>query len=150
MTYREKAKTNDDPVRPWNSEPPLETLITSFYTPNDEFFVRNHNAVPHLAGDTSFPPTDITAEEDYELEIEECAAVGVKGRSFTLAQLKQLPRVDVIATLQCAGNRQQDFVHGGRPLYVAPHWNNTAIGCAKWTGVRVRDILKACGMDVRN
>jgi sulfite oxidase len=57
-------------------------------------------------------------------------------------------RVEVVATLQCAGNRQQDFVHAGRPLFVAPHWNNTAIGCAKWAGVRVRDVLGECGLDV--
>ena len=25
-----------------------------------------------------------------------------------------------------------------RPLYVAPHWRNGAIGCAKWAGVKVR------------
>jgi len=31
---------------------------------------------------------------------------------------------------------------------VAPHWRNGAIGNAKWTGVKVRDILRECGMDV--
>ena len=35
-----------------------------------------------------------------------------------------------------------------RPLYVAPHWRNGAIGCARWAGVRVRDVLNACGVDV--
>ena len=35
-----------------------------------------------------------------------------------------------------------------RPLYVAPHWRNGAIGCAKWAGVKVRDVLRECGMDV--
>lgn len=36
----------------------------------------------------------------------------------------------------------------GRPLYVAPHWRNGAIGNAKWGGARLRDVLRACGMDV--
>jgi len=31
---------------------------------------------------------------------------------------------------------------------VAPHWRNGAIGNAKWAGVRVRDILRECGVDV--
>ena len=53
----------------------------------------------------------------------------------------------MVAALQCAGNRQEDFVTDDRPLYVAPHWRNGAIGNAKWEGVRVRDVLKACGMD---
>lgn len=32
--------------------------------------------------------------------------------------------------------------------YVAPHWRNSAIGNARWAGVKVRDLLEACGMDV--
>ena len=35
-----------------------------------------------------------------------------------------------------------------RPLYVAPHWRNGAIGCARWSGVRVRDVLGAAGLPV--
>lgn len=35
-----------------------------------------------------------------------------------------------------------------RPLYVAPHWRNGAIGNARWAGVKVRDILEAAGMPV--
>jgi len=31
---------------------------------------------------------------------------------------------------------------------VAPHWRNGAIGNAKWAGVRVRDLLADCGLDV--
>jgi len=70
-------------------------------------------------------------------------------KKFTLQDLKtKFPRVDVVSTLQCAGNRQEEYIEPDRPLYVAPHWRGGAIGCAKWTGVRVRDILGGCGMDV--
>jgi DMSO/TMAO reductase YedYZ molybdopterin-dependent catalytic subunit len=57
-------------------------------------------------------------------------AIGIKEpRSFTLQQLKkELPRREVVATLQCAGNRQFDFIEKERPLYVAPIWQNGAIG----------------------
>lgn len=54
----------------------------------------------------------------------------------------------MVAALQCAGNRQEDFITKDRPLYVAPHWRNGAIGNAKWAGVKVRDVLKATGMDI--
>jgi len=122
---------------PWNSEPPLEHLIENFYTPNDVFFVRNHNSVPEV---------DI---EDYELVIHANPEIGLEGRTFTYEELKSLfPKREVISTLQCAGNRQEDFVTSDRPLYVAPHWRNGAIGCAKWGGVRVRDVLKFCGLDM--
>lgn len=46
------------------------------------------------------------------------------------------------------GNRQEDYVSEHRPLYVAPHWRNGAIGNARWAGVKVRDILEAAGMPV--
>ena len=104
---------------------------------NDLFFIRNHNPVPDIDGD------------EWELEIDGNPAAGIKGRTFTLKQLKEeFPKHEVVSSLQCAGNRQEDFVSDGRPLYVAPHWRNGAIGNAKWGGVRVRDILRACGMDV--
>ena len=125
--------------RPWNSEPRnLSDLVQNFLTPNDIFFVRNHNPVP------------VIKEEEYELEIEANLAAGIVGRKFTLADLKKLPRYEMISALQCAGNRQEDYVTEDRPLYVAPHWRNGAIGCARWAGVKVRDVLRECGMDVDN
>jgi sulfite oxidase len=33
-------------------------------------------------------------------------------------------------------------------MFNAPHWNVAAIGNAKWSGARMRDILKHCGLDV--
>lgn len=121
---------------PWNSEPPTSKLVESYFTPNDLFFVRNHNAVP-----------DIDVKE-WRLEIEENTEVGLKGKSFSLNDLKKFPKAEIVSALQCAGNRQEDYVTHDRPLYVAPHWRNGAIGCAKWAGVRVRDVLGAAGMDV--
>ena len=124
-------------TRPWNSEPQPHVLTESFYTPNDLFFVRNHNPVPHVDGG------------DWELEIESNTSCGLKSRTYTLTELKtKFRRVEVVSVMQCAGNRQEDFVGKDRPLYVAPHWRNGAIGCAKWAGVRVRDLLGDCGMDV--
>ena len=155
--------------KPWNSEPQLALLWENDLTPyvgmhvahartrveegsrpfsdranalvccgdsNDLFFIRNHNPVPDIDGD------------EWELEIDANEALGIKASTFTLEQLKKFPKHEVISTLQCAGNRQEDFVSDGRPLYVAPHWRNGAIGNAKWGGARVRDVLRECGMDV--
>jgi hypothetical protein len=50
---------NHRSIHPWNSEPKdLSALVDNFFTPNDLFFVRNHNCVPTVS------------EEDYVLEIE--------------------------------------------------------------------------------
>ena len=127
---------------PWNSEPAdIRELVETFYTPNDLFFVRNHNAVPNVEAGGE--------EEEWRLEIEANPALGIKETEFTLDELKtRFPRYDVVATLQCAGNRQEEFVTKDRPLYVAPHWRNGAIGCARWSGVRVRDVLGAAGLPV--
>lgn len=138
---REKGYTGELRIpsfHPWNSEPAdLSVLADNFYTPNNLFFVRNHNPVP------------IVDEQDWTLVVESNDKAGLKHGTFTLNELKtKFPRAEVVATLQCAGNRQEDYVSEDRPLYVAPHWRNGAIGNAKWAGVRVRDILGACGMEV--
>ena len=41
-----------------------------------------------------------------------------------------------MSALQCAGNRQEEFITEELPLFVAPHWRNGAIGNAK-----VRNII---------
>ena len=48
------------------------------------FFVRNHNPVPVLD------------EEEYELEIEANPGCGIKARKFKLADLKKLPRYEIL------------------------------------------------------
>eukprot|EP00041_Stephanoeca_diplocostata_P033613 m.1115910 g.1115910 ORF g.1115910 m.1115910 type:complete len:687 (-) comp24373_c0_seq1:124-2184(-) len=124
-------------IHPWNSEPKLEHVMDEYFTPNDLFFVRNHNPVPEI---------DIS---DWELEIAPNEACGIRGGKFSLEDLKtKFKKYEVTSVVQCAGNRQEDYVTPGRPLYVAPHWRDGAIGCAKWAGVRVRDVLKATGLDV--
>jgi sulfite oxidase len=129
-------------THPWNSEPAdIRDLVKTFYTPNEIFFTRNHNAVPDIEAGG--------ADCEWRLEIEANEKLGMKECEFTLDELKtKFPRYDVVATLQCAGNRQEEFVTKDRPLYVAPHWRNGAIGCARWSGVRVRDILGAAGLPV--
>jgi sulfite oxidase len=124
-------------VHPWNSEPPLEALVENFFTPNDLFFVRNHNNVPDI---------DVS---QWKLSVKGNDVINLGTAQYSLEDLKtKFPRHEVIATIQCAGNRQEDFVTEDRPLYVAPHWRNGAIGNARWAGVKVRDILRASGMDV--
>ena len=119
-------------LHPYNAEPrSLKTLTDSFYTPNELFWVRNHNAVPLIDAD------------EYRLNI---TGLHVNGMELTLDDLKRrFKKYEIPCTIQCAGNRQEDYNVKGRPLYVAPHWHNTAIGNAKWGGCKVRDVLKYAG-----
>ena len=52
--------------------------------------------------------------------------------------------------IQCNGNRREDFhyLDGKTPAFGPPRWVAGAIGNCTWTGVRLRDLLKASGMDV--
>ena len=87
---------------------------------------------------------------------------GVKRTVFSLQDLQtKFEQVEVVSVVQCAGNRGEDF-HGviffivvfakkvlkgigagpSKATFLAPHWSGGAIGNAKWTGVRIRDLLK--------
>ena len=106
-------------------------LTDSFYTPNELFWVRNHNNVP------------VIDEEEYRLSI---TGLHCQELDLTLQDLKEkFTKYEVPCTIQCAGNRQEDYNVEGRPLYVAPHWHNTAIGNAKWGGCKLRDVLEHAG-----
>lgn len=63
--------------------------------------------------------------------------------ALSLAELlRRFEPVDVVAVNQCSGNsrsRLQPRVPGGQ-------WGNGAMGCARWTGARLRDVLDAAGV----
>lgn len=52
--------------------------------------------------------------------------------------------------IQCNGNRREDYhyLDGKTPAFGPPHWVCGAIGCSRWTGVRLRDLYREAGMDV--
>lgn len=120
---------------PFNAEGRLRDLRDSWITPIGRHFVRNHSAVP-----------DINPEA-YRLHV---TGVSLRDTTFTLEELKQFPSVDVTTVIQCNGNRREDFhyIDGKTPAFGPPHWVAGAIGNATWTGVRLRDILRASGRAV--
>lgn len=122
-------------LHPYNAEPrDLKVLSDNFYTPNHLFWVRNHNAVP------------LIEEDEYSLEI---SGQHVESIELSLKDLKtKFKKYEIPCTIQCAGNRQEDYNTTDNPLYVAPHWHNTAIGNAVWGGCKLRDVLKYAGLDV--
>jgi len=123
---------------PYNAEARLSELTESWVTPIGKHFVRNHCAVPDVD------------PEDYTLTI---TGEGVDDTTFTLDDLKtKFPKVDVTTVIQCNGNRREDFhyVDGKTPAFGPPHWVAGAMGNATWSGPRLRDVLRASGMDVDN
>jgi len=109
-----------------DAETPLDAL-TTYITPNDLFFVRHHwnPMYPDLRRWALTVDGEVSAP-----------------RELTLADLKKLPRAEATCVLQCAGN--------GRGLYRPPvagvQWKAGAVGNARWTGVRVKDVLERVGV----
>jgi sulfite oxidase len=121
---------------PFNAEGRLRDLRKSWVTPIGRHFVRNHSMVP-----------DLKAEE-YRLHI---SGSGMQDTTLTLEDIKsKFPKVDVTTVIQCNGNRREDFhyIDGNTPAFGPPHWVAGAIGNSTWSGARLRDILRYCGMDV--
>ena len=118
---------------PFNGGPPVRLIDRSHITPTELFFVRNHGAVPDV---------DVNA---YRLEITGKVS---KPLSLSLDEIKDcFARGAVPATIQCAGNRRAEL----SALEPIPHeleWGVEAIGHALWAGVRLGDVLTACGLEV--
>jgi sulfite oxidase len=109
-----------------DAETPLDAL-TTYLTQNDLFFVRHHWN-PMYPGARSWR---LTVDGEVESPL-----------ALSLAELERLPKTTVTCVLQCAGN--------GRGLFQPPvpgvQWKYGAVGNARWTGVRVADILEKAGL----
>jgi DMSO/TMAO reductase YedYZ molybdopterin-dependent catalytic subunit/mono/diheme cytochrome c family protein len=112
-------------VRPPDFETPV-ALLDSFLTPAPSFFVRSHMSVPQVD------------EAAWTLAIEgEIPAPS----TISLAELKRMPRASVTTTMECAGNGRAFF----EPPVAGVQWRRGAVGTARWTGVRLADLLKRAG-----
>ena len=108
-------------------EPPAE-FFTSWITPTPHFFVRNHMHEPSTLDPDSWRLT-VGGEVDKPL-------------TFSLADLAKLEKHTVTNTLECAGNGrafQQPHVPGIQ-------WQRGAVGTARFTGPRLRDLLQRAGV----
>jgi sulfite oxidase len=108
-------------------ETPVEYLDT-WLTPVPRFFVRNHMHEP-IALEAS----------DWKLTI---GGEVEKPISFTLADLSKIELHSVVNTLECAGNGRS--LH--RPQVPGIQWGKGAVGTAKFTGPRLRDVLQRAGV----
>ena len=114
--------------RPPNYESPLEYFRTPI-TPNDKFFVRYHLAdIPEVKA------------EGYKIKIDGDGAT--TPMEITLEDLKKMPAVEIVAVNQCSGNRRGLST----PHVPGVEWGYGAMGCAKWKGVRLKDVLAKAGI----
>jgi DMSO/TMAO reductase YedYZ molybdopterin-dependent catalytic subunit len=117
--------------RPINAETPAH-LLDDDRTPAHRLFVRNNGTPPEMDG---------LDGDDWVLEIagESC----LEPRSFTVGELKsRFTQHSLCLTLECGGNGRAEFFPPAR----GNQWTTGAVGCPEWTGVRLRDVLEACGV----
>ncbi len=115
--------------RPPNYEAPLSAFRTAI-TPNDVFFVRYHLAVIQ----------EMEELRHWSLRIGGDAAG--KPVQLSMAELRALPSVEVVAVCQCSGNRRGLF----SPHVPGVQWGVGAMGNARWRGARLRDVLARAGI----
>ncbi len=114
--------------------PNYETPVSYFnemFTPNDAFFVRWHlSGIP-----------DKLSAQDWRLKIGGDALQSPT--ELTLDDLKKnYEHVEVAAVCQCSGNRRGFF----QPHVAGVEWGYGAMGNARWTGVRLKDVLNKAGI----
>ena len=80
----------------------------------------------------------------YRLKVD-LTELGLGVVEFSLDDLENMPKHEVIATLQCSGNRRGDYNEIKRTSGTS--WYQGAISTAKWGGVKLRDLLEAAGLD---
>jgi DMSO/TMAO reductase YedYZ molybdopterin-dependent catalytic subunit len=114
--------------RPPNYETPIEYFRTAI-TPNDAFFVRYHlSNIPEVDPATWKLAIGGDAANDQTL--------------LNLDALKSLPATEVVAVNQCSGNRRGLF----QPHVPGVEWGYGAMGCARWKGARLKDVLDKVGI----
>ncbi len=114
---------------PRNGEPTLADLVENWITPVKHFYVRSH------------APNPVIDPEKFTLQVE---GLVQKPLTLSLDDLSKLEQHTVTATLTCAGNRRAEFNKEGEVGGV--QWGPGAIGNAKWTGVRLADVLKMANL----
>ncbi|KAI0407246.1 sulfite oxidase [Xylaria palmicola] len=121
---------------PYNGEPPKRLVTEKPITPNPLHFIRNHGGIPVIDPEAWFLRLDGLVKEP---------------RNFTLADLQdeaRFPRMERLVTIQCSGTRRIEqialYAGEGDEMINAP-WAEGAIGTARYVGVSLKKVIKACG-----
>jgi DMSO/TMAO reductase YedYZ molybdopterin-dependent catalytic subunit len=129
VRFPEKADLILRTDRPPQLETPLRYFLEDF-TPNEAFYVRWHlEGIP-----TSIDPRVFRLQIGGHVE---------KPVSLSMKDLRsQFEPFSLVAVNQCSGNSRSFF----EPRVPGGQWKNGAMGNARWTGVRLRDLLDRSGV----
>lgn len=116
--------------KPWNVETPPH-LLDDKVTPVEKMFIRNNGLVPEGNIDVNTWTLTIGGES-------------VKtSKTYKLKDLKEkFKHYTYQLTLECGGNGRSGYF----PQTSGNQWDQGAVSCAEWTGVRLKDILADVGL----
>ena len=119
-------------TEPYNAEPPPAAMAGQLLTPVSAFYSRNHAPVPEV------DPATWTLRVDGMVH---------RPATFAMAELREIfDEHTETATLQCAGNRRRGLLEVADIPGEAP-WGPAATATARWTGIRLSDLLRHVGTD---
>jgi len=127
--FPDKGKMILQRTRPPLLETPFAAFDKDLITPNDQFYVRWH---------WSTIPTQIDADT-FRLRVHGQVNADL---SLSLQDLLAMPAVDLVAVNQCSGNSRGFF----QPRVPGAQWGNGSMSNARWTGVRLKDVLDRAGI----
>jgi DMSO/TMAO reductase YedYZ molybdopterin-dependent catalytic subunit len=114
--------------RPVNAETPAH-LLDDAITPTNRHFIRNNGLLPDTMDADSWTLT-IDGFVDNPLEL-------------TIADLReQFEVITRVLHIECGGNGRSAFDPPAR----GNQWTVGAVACSEWTGVRLKDVLDAAGV----
>ena len=115
--------------KPWNVETPAH-LLDDAITPADKLYIRNNGLMPETVDPATWTLTingeSVRAPKTYKL-----SDLKTKFRTCTYQLV-----------LECAGNGRSGYF----PKTAGNQWTEGGVGCAEWTGVRLKDILADVGV----
>jgi len=115
--------------RPPQLETPFSVFNDGVITPNDAFFVRYHLAGIPLEIDPDTFTLEVKGKVDKPLKL-------------SLAELKRMPSVEIVAVNECSGNSRGFF----EPRVAGGQLGNGAMGNARWRGVALKAVLDRAGV----
>jgi sulfite oxidase len=118
-------------AEPYNAEPPRTALAGRPLTPVEVFYARNHGPIQQI---------------DPDMWCLELGGLVERPKRLSLGELRaRFAHRDVVATLQCAGNRRAGLL-AVRAIPGETPWGSGAISTARWTGVGLADVLREAGL----
>ena len=115
---------------PFNGEFPPH-LLNDDVIPTARHFVRNNSSIPEHAKRGDLHGWKLTVDGEVHKKL-----------ALSMDDLTCFPQVTVQVVVECAGNGRSLFT----PKVDGTPWIRGAVACSEWTGVRLRDVLKAAGL----